>query len=397
MNANPIISVIVPVYNAEKYLVECIESMQAQTISDVEFVFVDDHSSDSSLSILSAYKKNDSRIKIVEQEHGGPGTARNNGIKCATGTYITFLDSDDIMLPDALEELLCCAETTNSDIVLCSASVFTDKNDRGRSAEECHHRDFLPHKATFNTNEYSKHLFQISSGQPWGKMFRRSLVEKYQITFPALPRAEDFAFVYAAFSVANSISIINKRLIMHRKIDGNASLEDAKDKYPLAQIDGHKILWHSLCSLGKSEQLNQTFVYAVTNSAFYNLQTMKTGEAFEALFNSFRQEVKTYNIAFNDSEWENCFCNKDIYIYLKDIYTAKSFAEYAYKYIKNSFSEQNCSVYTSPEYRIGRIITFIPRKAKKFVFCLRTHGIKYTVKKTLNWFKCKFTPPPMEN
>ena len=67
MNANPIISVIVPVYNAEKYLVECIESMQAQTISDVEFVFVDDHSSDSSLSILSAYKKNDSRIKIVEK------------------------------------------------------------------------------------------------------------------------------------------------------------------------------------------------------------------------------------------------------------------------------------------------------------------------------------------
>lgn len=122
------ISVIVPVYNAEKYIKQCLESILIQTMSDIEIICVDDGSTDNSLSIINYYKNMDSRIKVIEQENKGPASARNTGIKVARGKYLIYIDSDDRIKGKALEILYKMLEKYEYDILYFSAKVFADKD-----------------------------------------------------------------------------------------------------------------------------------------------------------------------------------------------------------------------------------------------------------------------------
>lgn len=99
------ISAIVPVYNTEKLVGRCIESVLAQSFPDWELILVDDGSRDGSLNVLREYEKKDTRLKVIHQENAGPGIARNRGIKEATGDYIVFIDSDDVIKPEYFEKL----------------------------------------------------------------------------------------------------------------------------------------------------------------------------------------------------------------------------------------------------------------------------------------------------
>ena len=93
------VSVIIPVYNVEPYLKQCMDSVVGQTLKDIEIICVDDGSTDGSLDILKEYATEDSRIQIIEQKNAGAGAARNNGMRHATGKYLSFLDSDDFFEP----------------------------------------------------------------------------------------------------------------------------------------------------------------------------------------------------------------------------------------------------------------------------------------------------------
>lgn len=103
---NPKVSIVIPVYNTEKYLQRCIDSLLAQTYKNIEFIFVDDGSKDNSFSILEKAEKQDRRIIIMQQDNGGPSKARNTGIKNCTGKYIMFCDSDDTVTVDWCELLV---------------------------------------------------------------------------------------------------------------------------------------------------------------------------------------------------------------------------------------------------------------------------------------------------
>ena len=113
---NPMISVIVPVYNAEKYLKECIRSILNQTIQNLELILVNDGSTDGSGYICDEYINKDNRIKVIHKENGGVSSARNMGISEATGEYFTFVDSDDYLEPNALEILY-------NDIIIYNADI----------------------------------------------------------------------------------------------------------------------------------------------------------------------------------------------------------------------------------------------------------------------------------
>jgi glycosyltransferase involved in cell wall biosynthesis len=163
------ISLIIPVYNAEKYLKECIESVQNQTFTDIEIICIDDGSTDSSKEIIKTYGKEDSRIQYFYQENQGPGPARNKGIKEASGEYISFLDSDDLLKKDTLDTTYKLAIEENLDLVLFNGTpiyeskdiekkhkVYTDYYKRKNTYEEVllgeelltkqvNNSDFLPH------------------------------------------------------------------------------------------------------------------------------------------------------------------------------------------------------------------------------------------------------------
>ena len=120
------VSVIIPVYNVEKYLAECLDSIVNQTLENVEIICVDDGSTDSSGRILQSYKEKDSRIKIITKENGGLSSARNAGVLAATGKYILFLDSDDLLKENALEILEKKAEELQTDVLYFGAECFSD-------------------------------------------------------------------------------------------------------------------------------------------------------------------------------------------------------------------------------------------------------------------------------
>ena len=120
------VSVIVPVFNTEKYLKKCVDSILNQSLKNIEIIFIDDGSNDNSLGILEEYAKIDKRIKIISKLNEGQGVARNIGIKSAIGEYIAFVDSDDFIQINMLEKLYSYSKNKNLDICMCKVSTYDD-------------------------------------------------------------------------------------------------------------------------------------------------------------------------------------------------------------------------------------------------------------------------------
>ena len=125
----PLISIIIPVYNTEKYLRKCLASVCAQTLKDIEIIVVNDGSTDGSLSIIEEYVAKDKRIKLINEENSGQSSARNLGIEIATGQYIGFVDSDDWIEKEMFEKLFAAAEKEKADVAICNFNVvYEDEN-----------------------------------------------------------------------------------------------------------------------------------------------------------------------------------------------------------------------------------------------------------------------------
>lgn len=180
-------SIIVPVYNAEKYLRDCLDSVLAQTCGDWECICVDDGAEDSSNRILHEYAGKDSRFKVVRQPHQGVGIARNAGMDKAKGDYLVFLDADDMLLPDALEGL----KDATADIV-----------------------SFLPLKRSG--------LFDSLAGNmiAWNAIYRREAVVGNR--FPNLVNCEDLVFAANAYARAKNIVAGVRPWYVHRSVEGSA-------------------------------------------------------------------------------------------------------------------------------------------------------------------------------
>ena len=114
--SEPKVSVVIPMYNVEKYLDTCVQSVRKQTLQDIEIILVDDGSPDRCGDMAEEYAKQDSRVKVVHRKNGGLGPARNSGMEVATGEYIGFVDSDDWIEPQMFEELYAAATQRNADI-----------------------------------------------------------------------------------------------------------------------------------------------------------------------------------------------------------------------------------------------------------------------------------------
>lgn len=124
MKNNPLISIIIPVYNSAKYLLKCLDSIINQTYQNLEIICVNDGSTDNSTKILQNYAKKDNRIKILTQKNAGLSAARNSGIKAATGKYITFVDADDQIKPTMLKDMISALQNSHADIAVCSFEEF---------------------------------------------------------------------------------------------------------------------------------------------------------------------------------------------------------------------------------------------------------------------------------
>ena len=212
------ISVIIPVYNVEKYLRECLDSLINQSFMDFEVICIDDGSTDKSYKILEEYSQKDSRIKVLKQEHNGAGAARNLGIEIAKGKYIQFLDSDDYFEPDMLEELYNTAEEFGADMAVCSARKVDEAGNIVESGNP--HSpiklEICPINKPFSKKDFPKDIFSLFSSAPWNKLYLKSLIVDNNLKFQNISSCNDIGFVRIADACAERIVVINKELINYR-------------------------------------------------------------------------------------------------------------------------------------------------------------------------------------
>lgn len=219
------ISVIVPVYNVEEYLSECVESIRNQTYNNLEIILVDDGSTDNSANICDEYAKKDSRIKVIHKKNGGLADARNAGIKIATGKYIGFVDSDDFILPDMYEKLFNTIESTASDIVMAKW-CYDDEIEKSDNSTE-------NEPIVFTNCEALDFLIQGRKGQHistsvWDRLYKREVIQ--EVWFPFGKCYEDIVWTTNVFWNAKRIAYIAQTVYIYRKREGSITQKDSIEK-----------------------------------------------------------------------------------------------------------------------------------------------------------------------
>lgn len=208
------VSVIVPVFNVEKYLSECLDSILNQSLDDIEIICVNDGSTDSSLEILNAYASKDKRIKVFSQENRGLASARNLGMDNAQGDYITFIDSDDYFKDNALKLTYDISKENNADFIMFKLLNFDDKT-HDELPINYFNMPFLKKfgNDTFNYSQVGERLFNISVTAP-GKLFKRDFINK--LRFPEDTLFEDTPFMLEAIFMADRMYFLDEYLYMRR-------------------------------------------------------------------------------------------------------------------------------------------------------------------------------------
>ncbi len=206
------LSVIVPVYNVEEYLEWCLESLRAQTLSDIEIICVNDGSTDGSRALLSQCQEKDKRIKIVDKENGGLSSARNAGIKAATTNIVCFLDSDDRFTPNACEAIVKAFKQTNADVLTFGANCYPQ--DAGYPWLEEH---LSPRDVVYEPFHKDLLFKEMSRPFAWRTACRRSFLLKNGILFnEEVKFGEDQVFHFAIYPRAQKTVLISDKLYDYR-------------------------------------------------------------------------------------------------------------------------------------------------------------------------------------
>ena len=194
----PKVSVIVPVFNTEKYLAKCLLSLIKQTLKNIEIIIVNDGSTDNSQLIIDEFQKKDSRIKVIKQENQKQGAARNNGTKVATGEYIGYVDSDDWVDLDYFEKLYLSAKKYNSDIALAT-------NVRVHEYKIKKRLNIVREEFVIGLQEKFDIAKQVKNPCPTNKIYRLDMLKNHNIVWPEGVYCEDKLFTVKAVYYANGI------------------------------------------------------------------------------------------------------------------------------------------------------------------------------------------------
>lgn len=362
----PKVSVIIPVYNVEKYLRECLDSVINQTLSDIEIICINDGSTDNSGNILDEYSTMDSRIKVIHQVNGGVGNARNVGIKISTGDYIYFLDSDDYIVPDAIEKLYTKAVSLDLDICVCKVKEIDSSTGVTRIEENSVNEKYLPVNDIFGSQDVKNEIFHLFIGWVWDKLYKRSLIVDNNLLFPLFKNTEDTVFAYSALILSKRISTIRECLIIHRT-SISTSISVTRENEPDAFIKAMELLKSRLIKLDLYEPFKIGFINYFLTFSLWHLQTISP-PIRESLYQKIKSYLNTLNV---ESLGQGIFIEKYIYkIYLayKKSETYKAFSRILgddYKFIEKIFSIKNA----------------LDRKHK--VICIL--GIKFSLKRRVNF------------
>ena len=260
------ISVIIPVYNSEEYIEECIQSVLAQNYDDFELIIVDDGSTDDSYFICKKYAEQDDRVKLIKKKNAGVSSARYEGLKIAQGEYITFLDNDDVWLPDFLKFTIEIMNDETDIVVVSSDSVLSENipsyiesllyiNQKIQIIEE-----YIGSQAAEEIIDFSR--YKISKPL-WGKLYRKEFLlnlhlELYANKIPVLFFEDVFALNIILIN-ARKVKFSNEILYIQRILSASQSHSGKLSEFYFNQIDSYALLYTYMEEKSVSKILNKCF------------------------------------------------------------------------------------------------------------------------------------------
>ncbi len=291
------VSVVIPVYNVEDYLEECLESIINQTLKDIEIICINDGSTDNSLKILEDYAEKDGRIKVYSQENSGLSASRNQGIKLSRGEYIYFIDSDDYLELETLQELYVMSKSLDLDILIFKLINFYDDT-REKYTTNYYEMSFLkPYEGKiFNFDTIGGRILDIAVSVP-GKFFKKSLI--FSMKFPEGLIFEDNLFFAEAMLKAKNVSFLDKHFY-NRRIRSGSITNTKTIKFADTIIIANRImdLFKEFRSYDKfKKRLIEKKIYSTFNRFSQVDEVYK-----EEFFNRIQEDFKNHEKEFKNDE-----------------------------------------------------------------------------------------------
>ena len=293
------ISIVVPIYNSEKYLCNCIDSILCQCFDDFELILVDDGSTDSSASICDNYEKLDNRVNVIHKTNGGVSKARNTGIDVASGKFICFIDSDDSVKSDYLEKLYLAYE---NDIDLSIVGYNWIKNNCVTNFTVFNNEP----ETIIDKNNIMFLYEKVMISAPWCKLYKLDIIKENKLIFPEdLSLGEDLIFNFSYLDFVNRIKIINTPLYNYNTDNENSLLQKYRADLLETNSRINSIVYMYICKWKLDHTQMQIFInsvfwsyenvllntFSVKNKAFYfdklryNRQILKSEDFKKALKN----------------------------------------------------------------------------------------------------------------
>lgn len=363
------VSIIIPTYNVEMYLVECMDSVVRQTLKDIEIICINDGSTDGSLDILKSYAEKDDRIIIVDKENGGYGIAMNIGLEKATGEYIGIVEPDDYVPINMYEDLYQIAKENDLDFVKADFYRFK-RNDKNGNMELTYNHlsdNIEDYNKVFNPSQTPSAVNYIMN--TWSGIYKREFLEEYGIRHNETPGAsfQDNGFFFQTFAFAKRAMIINKPYYMNRRDNPNSSVH-SRDKVYCVNVEydyireiltQHPQVWERFKYVYWRKKYSN---YVFTLNRIGNEYKKEYVDCISKEFKRAEQLGELCQDAFPVTQWSGVqFLIKDSEGYYRLCTTPGGAAAAAeIEKIKNSNS-----------YKLGFALTSIPRKIKKKLKALK--------------------------
>lgn len=379
--ANPKVSIVIPIYNVERYLRQCLDSVVNQTLKDIEIICVDDGSTDSSPDIIKEYVDKDPRVKVITKPNSGYGNSMNRGFDMAEGEYIGIVESDDYADPDMFEKLYGVASANDLDVVKSGFyfyySIPEERNEKVEIVSKsragvtfCPATDF---KAPMEMVEF----FNIKP-TIWSAIYKKEFIRNNNIRFNETPGAsfQDASFSFKVMSLAKKVQLVREAFLHYRQDNENSSVNSPGkvfcvcDEYEEMQ----RFLDTNPYNRGELECVCKRLKY---DSYIWNLERL--APKFKYIFleraaAEFKDDFEkgTMNPKyFEDYKWESVkkMVEDPFEFYSEKVLNEQKGSSAAVREIKDSYS-----------YRIGRLITFFPRKFLGGIQSVKDDGVIYTFK-----------------
>lgn len=374
------VSIIIPTYNVEMYLVECMESVIHQTLKDIEIICINDGSTDGSLEILKSYAQKDDRIVLVDKENGGYGIAMNIGLEKATGEYIGIVEPDDFVKLDMYESLYQIAKDNDLDFVKADFYRFkrTDEDDMNMVYNHLS-KNPEDYNKVFNPSEDTEAIRYIMN--TWSGIYKKEFIEKHHIRHNETPGAsfQDNGFWFQTFIFATRAMIVDKPYYMNRRDNPNSSVHNREKVYCMnIEYDHirdilmeHPELWERFKGMYWYKKYNN---YIGTIRRIGMEYRREFVERFSAEFKRGLEKKELDPSVFSVAAWKkiqvvaaepDTFYKVWVVASVTERKLNKKIMQLERK--NQKLSNELAIIKSSKSYRIGRILLFIPRKLKEWI------------------------------